>query len=190
MGGAVEFPLAPVAHLETDACRPESIGPGEKSSAYIRSLTLELQANSVSGRCLLRIRQVLECLVVRHHLSVSRRQMRSNDRPGAFWTRGAGVQTGMHRVLLLWSHICNACHVLQLRRGAGVQKFATARWLVNGCQSTPTVHIRKGNPSASARPKVRGNRMDQGVTFAVLPHFADNAEIRFVNPPWMDPLNQ
>jgi hypothetical protein len=110
--------------------------------------------------------------------------------PWCFLTKGAGVQTGKHRVLLLWSHICSACHVLQLRRGAGVQKFATARWLVNGCQSTPTVHIRKGNPSASARPKVRGNRMDQGVTFAVLPHFADNAEIRFVNPPWMDPLNQ
>jgi hypothetical protein len=47
---------------------------------------------------------------------------------------------------------------LQLRRGAGVQKFATARWLVNGCQSTPTVHIRKLKPSASAKPKVRNNR--------------------------------
>ena len=40
-----------------------------------------------------------------------------------------------------------------------MQKFATARWLVNGCQSTPTVHIRKGNPSA-AMPKVRDNRMN------------------------------
>ena len=34
-----------------------------------------------------------------------------------------------------------------------MQKFATARWLVNGCQSTPAVHIRKGNPSASASQK-------------------------------------
>jgi hypothetical protein len=67
----------------------------------------------------------------------------------------------MHRVLLLWSRIYNAGHVLQLRRGAGVQKFATARWLVNGCQSTPTVHIRKWKPSASAKPKVRDNRMNQ-----------------------------
>jgi hypothetical protein len=73
-------------------------------------------------------------------------------------TKGAGVQTGMHRVLLLWSRICSACHILQLRRRAGVQKFATARWLVNRCQSTPTVHIRKGNSSAPAKPKVRDNR--------------------------------
>jgi hypothetical protein len=43
-----------------------------------------------------------------------------------------------------------------------VQKFATARWLVNGCQSTPTVHIRKWKPSASAKPKVRDNRMNRG----------------------------
>jgi hypothetical protein len=41
-----------------------------------------------------------------------------------------------------------------------MQKFATARWLVNGCQSTPTVHSRKGKPSASAKPKVRDNRMN------------------------------
>ena len=48
-----------------------------------------------------------------------------------------------------------------------MQKFATARWLVNGCQSTPTVHIRKGNPSA-AMPKVRDNRMNPNV--ATQPH--------------------
>src|SRR6202035_821316 len=68
--------------------------------------------------------------------------------------RKAGVQTGRDRVLLLWSHICSACHVLQLRRGAGVQKFATPRWLVNGCQSTPTVHMRKGNSSAAVERAV------------------------------------
>jgi hypothetical protein len=44
-----------------------------------------------------------------------------------------------------------------------VQKFATARWLVNGCQSTPTVHIRKWKPSASAKPKVRDNRMNLSI---------------------------
>jgi hypothetical protein len=86
--------------------------------------------------------------------------------PWCFLTKGAGVQTGRHRVLLLWSHICSACHVLQLRRGAGVQKFATARWLVNACQSTPTVHIRKGNPSASAKPKVRDNRTNPDAVFS------------------------
>jgi hypothetical protein len=88
--------------------------------------------------------------------------LQRSQRPSRrFLTKGAGVQTGMHRVLLLWSRICNAGHVLQLRRGAGVQKFATARWLVNGCQSTPTVHIRKWKPSASAKPKVRDNRMNR-----------------------------
>jgi hypothetical protein len=87
--------------------------------------------------------------------------LQRSQRPSRrFLTKGAGVQSGMHRVLLLWSHICSAGHVLQLRRGAGVQKFATAQWLINGCQSTSTVHIRKWRPSASAKPKVRDNRMN------------------------------
>jgi hypothetical protein len=37
--------------------------------------------------------------------------------PWCFLTKGAGVQTGKHRVLLLRSHICSAYHVLQLRGG-------------------------------------------------------------------------
>jgi hypothetical protein len=36
-----------------------------------------------------------------------------------------------HRVLLLGGHYGMECHVLQLRRGAGVQKFATPRSLSN-----------------------------------------------------------
>jgi hypothetical protein len=110
----------------------------------------------------------------------------------------AEVQSGMHRVLLLWSHICSAGHVLQLRRGAGVQKFATARWLVNGCQSTPTVHIRKGTPSASAKPKVRDNRMNPidanecqssgprlGCIRVCKPHTGDFA-LHSQRDPWLD----
>jgi len=48
-----------------------------------------------------------------------------------------------------------------------VQKFATARWLANGCHSTPTVHIRKENPRASAKPKVRDNRMTPTPLYSV-----------------------
>jgi hypothetical protein len=104
-------------------------------------------------------------------LGAPRTSQRGQRPPWCFLTKGAGVQTGRHRVKLLWSHICSACHVLQLRRGAGMQKFATARWLVNGCHSTPTVHIRKRNPSASAKPKVRDYRMSQRSVHPVIAYF-------------------
>jgi hypothetical protein len=55
-----------------------------------------------------------------------------------------------------------------------VQKFATARWLVKGCQSTPTVHIRKGNPFCFGKAKVRDNRMNQCVLTLATPRSAAN----------------
>jgi hypothetical protein len=89
---------------------------------------------------------------LRRSASVFGRQMKTETihRGSASGTNGARVQTGRHRVRLLVSHNCSPCHVMQQRRGAGVQNSATPRSLVNGCQRTPPVDMAtagNGNPS-------------------------------------------
>ena len=156
------------------AVRPASTWPGRgEGRRATPRVAFRLPSCEVSSRGppTLRSRRRLAAVLLRSFICLPEthalRCQPGQRPPWCFLTKGAGVQTGKHRVNLLRSHICSACHVLQLRRGAGMQKFATARWLVNGCQSTPSVHIRKGNPSG-AKPKVRDNRMNPNV--ATQPH--------------------